>query len=71
MEEERPSLRNTVRAIIDGDGSNKLKARSIIALGEAAVLTMFILQAPPAVQTEVMKIIKCMSWLPGVFLIEI
>jgi hypothetical protein len=44
-EEQRPSLRSAVRAILDGADSNKLKARSIITLGDDAVRMMFILQA--------------------------
>jgi hypothetical protein len=35
--EEPPSLQNTVRAILDGGGSNYYKARCIITLGDDAV----------------------------------
>jgi len=61
MEEGQPSLRDTVRAIIDGDGSNNFKARSIIVLGDDAVRMMFILQAPQAVRNEVIKLRERMS----------
>lgn len=59
-------MRDAVRAILDAPGSNKVKAKNILFLGDSAVMMMFVLQAPQSLVDEVMY--QCMSvrW----FLIE-